>query len=120
MIEIDRYDAMLVADGAAHMDAQVPGWERHVDVSKIDMASGCQCVLGQVGQVIMEKQRAVWLSDHCMQMPDGEISTPWSWMKTHFDFDIVGAFSSTSVHDAWVALIKERFDSGILSDANYD
>lgn len=39
--------------GAAMLDRQDPGWWKRVKVTQLDLASGCDCVLGQVyGDVV--------------------------------------------------------------------
>lgn len=37
-----------VARGAALLDEQEPGWAARIDVSRLDLESDCQCVLGQL------------------------------------------------------------------------
>lgn len=37
-----------VARGAALLDAKCPGWWRNIALGKLQMASSCDCVLGQV------------------------------------------------------------------------
>jgi len=37
------------ARGAAHLDAQFPGWEAYIDVEALDLYNGELCVLGQLG-----------------------------------------------------------------------
>jgi hypothetical protein len=97
-----------VCRGAAFMDREYPGWERQVDVSILDINDPRSCICGQV-------------------IPEGYTKT----MELHFGhlFDSNDKFNdeiSLSIQrhgftggwhsDYWVELIKERFDSGILSD----
>jgi hypothetical protein len=37
----------LVARGVALLDEKLPGWWKRIDVIKLDLGSGCGCVLGQ-------------------------------------------------------------------------
>lgn len=91
-----------VARGAAWLDANHSGWERKIDLSILDITDGDTCICGQVipqgsyvngfGRVIGESLiRENAISDH--------------------------GFVYSYDQDQWVTLIKERFDSGALSDA---
>lgn len=40
--------ATRVAKGVALLDEQVPGWDGHIDLIKLDVKSTDRCVLGQV------------------------------------------------------------------------
>lgn len=35
--------------GAALLDEKRPGWWRHIDLDRLDIASACDCVVGQLG-----------------------------------------------------------------------
>lgn len=115
-----------VARGAAWLDQVYPGWERRIDLSSLDLASGCLCILGQV----------VDKADTCLlnHMPDTRTSmngfevvarnTSRLFLTEH-GFDLRGPNSRAgwapvsqwkALQDTWVNLIKERFDSGLLSD----
>jgi hypothetical protein len=37
-----------VARGMAFLDRVMPGWETEVEVNKLNLSSGCRCVLGQI------------------------------------------------------------------------
>jgi hypothetical protein len=36
-----------VARGAALLDEKLPGWHERIDLDRLDLASSCDCVLGQ-------------------------------------------------------------------------
>lgn len=38
---------LRVAAGAEWLDVRWPGWAHEVDLLKLDMSSGCRCILGQ-------------------------------------------------------------------------
>lgn len=40
--------AERVAAGAAFLDQAEPGWRQHIDIDRLDLASPCRCVLGQL------------------------------------------------------------------------
>jgi hypothetical protein len=40
--------AERVARGAGWLDATAPGWPERIDLGRLDLASPCLCVLGQV------------------------------------------------------------------------
>ena len=82
-----------VAAGAAWLDETEPGWERRVDTSLLDIQDPGQCICGQVlkgGWSDTDNKDAEWLA--------------------------LRGFLYGEDTDQWIALIKERFDSGILSD----
>src|SRR5437764_14197069 len=39
-----------VAAGAAFLDQEIPGWDRLIDLDRLDIGSGCRCVLGQINR----------------------------------------------------------------------
>ena len=39
------------AKGAAFLDSVWPAWWRHVRINQLDLGSGCNCVLGQLGKM---------------------------------------------------------------------
>lgn len=47
------------AAGAVFLDRKLPGWEYQVNVRKLDLGSGCDCVLGQLAMDIVPRQK--WL-----------------------------------------------------------
>ena len=93
-----------VLRGAAWLDETAPGWERKLDLSVLDISDAGQCVCGQVfmGQVFM----------------------PYSWAQEQLveQTGMVG-YQATAEHgflygwdgDAWITLVKQRFDTGTLS-----
>jgi hypothetical protein len=40
--------AERVARGAALLDREYPGWHQRIDLSVLDLANSCRCILGQV------------------------------------------------------------------------
>jgi hypothetical protein len=44
---VDRVD-VRVARGARYLDELVPGWDKVIDLERLDLASSCACVLGQL------------------------------------------------------------------------
>src|SRR5258708_35896283 len=40
--------ATRAARGAALLDERMPGWAQRIDVGRLDLADGCNCVLGQL------------------------------------------------------------------------
>ena len=82
-----------VVAGAAWLDENEPGWERRVDTSLLNIDDPAQCICGQIlknGWSGVNTYSSEWKQNHgFLDGPDG---------------------------DQWITLIKERFDSGILSD----
>ena len=97
-----QWSAERVARGAAYMDENYPGWERKINLEILNVASPNSCICGQ----------AVWGVGY---------STGWGVVNKDLmrrgmlsgDY----GFSCPEDGDAWVSLIKERFDTGLLSDA---
>ena len=84
-----------VTDGASWLDEVSPGWERKIDVSILDISDCTACVCGQVLD-------GGWFNDLVMKKPA-------QWLWDH-------GFLWPEEGDQWVALIKDRFDTGALSD----
>ena len=90
--------AQRVAKGAAYLDRNYPGWERKVDVAILDITETDRCICGQV------------------------ISPEYGWAEVRMDVIQWGetaadyGFALPSDGDTWVSLIKERFNTGNLSD----
>jgi len=123
-----------IARGAAFLDEVRPGWERQIDIGTLELNACDQCVLGQVfgeeaertaaiARKATETEDAVWfnLYDH----------TGFDWARVNLDvpdtaslgFSALGGRRDLmdnyhTLTDEWVAFIKDRFDSGQLSDAN--
>jgi hypothetical protein len=91
-----------VAYGAAVLDQKSPGWESQIDLSKLDLNDSCRCVLGQIyGHYF----------DGLMVLDKGSGGS--------MGFNIYASESPNRFADldeAWISLIKERFDTGALSD----
>jgi hypothetical protein len=102
-----------VARGAAWLDSVHPGWERRIDLSTLDLALGCRCVLGQIwaDKATAHQTGFGWARK---LLPDDEESlvTP----ATAHGFAGVGTREVRALDEAWIALLKERFASGLLSD----
>jgi hypothetical protein len=50
-----------VANGAAWLDEHAPGWEAKFDLDTLEIAEGCNCVLGQVyGHYFKAPDEARW------------------------------------------------------------
>lgn len=50
----------LVARGAALLDSKLPGWADQIDLDTLEMASGCRCVLGQLGRRKINLDKLGW------------------------------------------------------------
>ena len=93
--------AERVARGAAYMDENYPGWERRVDLSILDINNPTSCICGQV---VSLGQCGGW------SLVSDDIQEKYHVQETEFGFTL------GRDGDAWVELIKERFNLGILSD----
>lgn len=113
-----------VARGAAWLDSVHPGWERRIDLASLDLADGCRCVLGQLAtaavrlpltgfSAVLDVIEAALAYDF---EADYDHSDHWAYAHGF----LVGGPDDPAVwaalDDAWIALIKERFATGTLSD----
>lgn len=112
-----------VAAGAAWLDEHKPGWERTLDLATLDLADGCHCVLGQAFQeecgisVNWEHDRWWWSEHYQMYNAFSFIqSTQEDGWAIHHGFDVSRHSRYPELQEAWLELIKNRFDTGTLSD----
>lgn len=49
MTDYTETEMECVRRGAEFLDQHWPGWELEIDVSRLDLGSSCDCVLGQLG-----------------------------------------------------------------------
>lgn len=122
-----------VARGAEWLDKVNPGWERKIDLSNLKLADGCRCIIGQVvsasylGELDEENnitgmfRYAVspYIALFASFKPDRP-AVPDEFDMFTIEHGFFTAYdSSYDFHDldeAWIALIKQRFELGILSD----
>lgn len=130
-----------VARGAALLDRTLPGWEHNIDLQRLNLALGTDCVLGQVCEAAVLKaglkpSRGVFngydtLTEDrafCITYPSTMPILGALWDVTigmkHEDLVKHGFFAESAKKNpvdwedldaAWTALVKERFDSGALS-----
>lgn len=99
------------ANGAALLDRKFPGWERRVDLGRLDMSSGVPlsdtsggaCIVCQVTGCIFDHGVDVLDLDY-----DGEL------YRLGF---LAPDGGYPELDEAWVQLLKERWATGALSDA---
>lgn len=106
-----------VQNGIDWLDEHAPGWERRIDLSTLNLYRGCDCVLGQVFQE--EAKESGWSSSEEDTLRiDAYLWATNRWILAVYSLGFVG-----TSHSEWVLLsrewrerIKQRFDSGLLSD----
>lgn len=115
---IDEFKALApgyVAAGAAWLDENEPGWEGRIDLAKLDLSNGCQCVLGQVTPErsywyflvrARPDQQTAWHADHDGWAVEHGFNAPYLLRCTR---------AYIALDELWIALVKERHDSGLLS-----
>lgn len=91
-----------VARGARWLDCEFPGWERKVDVAILDISDPDRCVCGQV----------IPLDDITGTYGYGKACDMLSTPARTYGY----GFAESCDGDQWVTLIKERFNTGALSD----
>ena len=106
-----------VAAGAEWLDTVAPGWERKLDLGTLDLKSTTQCVCGQLFMTpVVEMLR---LEDSQAKFGSGYgfvLYFAWKADPDNFGAWIASHGFGTGTGDAWVALVKDRFDTGLLSD----
>lgn len=115
-----------VERGARLLDEIAPGWETRINLETLDLESTYSCICGQL---FAENGRTSELSQGPSFYQSGfdwfactlyEQGAAWAkalGAKAHtsqFGFDIE-AEEYEELQDAWIDLIKDRFNSGTLS-----
>lgn len=104
-----------VARGAAFLDRKAPGWERKIDLALLNIADTSACVCGQVFADLREgvtgytfaKIEGFFDSDGARELGfnvDKDLSPPAHQLELSL------------LAETWINLVKERFNSGTLSD----
>lgn len=120
-----------VAAGAAWLDKEFPGWEREIDLGTLDLEHCQSCICGQSLRGLVGNN--IESGYHAAIILGAKVSEDWvwnqdfvwalSWARDHGfavdDRDVSDnhyrtAFDELDVH--WSTLIKERFNTGNLSD----
>ena len=99
-----------VASGAAWLDEPWPGWERCIDVGRLDLNSDYECVLGQIAHRRIAPKTPFFRA--CRQLPG--LLRDYGFAADLYEPD--DDYEVPRIERAWERLIKERFDSGALSD----
>jgi hypothetical protein len=114
-----------VTRGAEWLDKHFPGWEREIDLNTLDLNDCTACICGQslrkfVVDSINEPNR--WGKifsgyDLAIAAAFGYQENIWVNRDVALDWTIDhGFYPQPHVEETWRELIKERFDSGNLSD----
>lgn len=131
-----------VANGAAWLDKVNPGWEHKIDLSTLELKNSCRCILGQVVAASASEVHETKYGPFILLLTiKGHLWWDWSsgyeviyiligrdnlggadWMADHgfrlgdefFDENIVEGYSY--LDEAWIDLIKSRYDTGEFSD----
>lgn len=92
-----------VAKGAAWLDEKQRGWERRINVAELMMSDCYECVLGQI------------FGDFFVAVVSERLANP---VEYGFNLYACNPLQFQGLRDTWVTLIKERFDTGNLSDCD--
>lgn len=125
----DGSPAARVARGAEVMDREVPGWERGIDLGRLDILSPHDCIVGQTAVLAVEGYGTTVLRwAEAAGVPVWSPLSAYRWARRcGFTSDTLAQSrttrpegwdpdDATQVEAAWIGLIKERFASGLLSD----
>lgn len=113
-----------VARGAEWLDTVHPGWERRIDLANLELSVTCRCVLGQIFKPDSSEElrdfRTGWSALRAVAHGhyDSEFCEPdWELWITRHGFERFADVTYDELDEAWIAVVKERFASGNLSDA---
>lgn len=99
-----------VTAGAAWLDENYPGWERKIDLGSLDLRSCSNCVCGQSLRDLAETLNYANGYYYAFK------SRGFQWAVDH-GFAVSIRDGWDELERLWVELIKERFATGNLSDA---
>ena len=101
---IEKTVGERVADGAAFLDAKLPGWwlENRIDLDIFNMAQDCRCVIGFLSP---QKHYGEAVSQHWLDL-DEESATELGFWAGIADGDNLDEYDE--LQHAWTVLIRER------------
>ena len=101
--------AKEVAAGAEWLDEVSPGWEREIDLGKLNIHNRCACICGQsLAKFVIDKWSTGY--EYALRVAGTNGSRQgWKWAIDH-------GFDLEENEPLWRELIKERFSTGNLSD----
>lgn len=111
MTELTR--PQRVAKGAAWLDKEVPGWERKIDLSKLNLSDCTDCICGQAMADMLEGYYCSGF-DRALEMV-GVYDMGWASDHGFYYYD---DYDLITLESLWASLIKERFNTGNFSDAS--
>ncbi len=102
-----------VEKGAAWLDDREPGWEGRINLGELFISDVTQCICGQV--FLENLENSAWNTvngyDYAQRLDGFQPGTmgfeTLNWNNANAEYGALG--------DAWVELIKERYDTGMLS-----
>lgn len=102
--------AREVTAGAAWLDENFPGWERKIDLGSLDLRSCSECMCGQNLRDLARELGMLSGYDYVSRWYG------FRWTQEH-GFSLLFDEDWDELERLWVELIKERFATGNLSDA---
>lgn len=113
--------------GAEWLDKHFPGWEREINLGTLNLNDCTACICGQsLRKFVGDDTYANYLIggifsgyDFALAAEFSNVGEFWARRDMAQRWAIDHGFypdDKNKVEEAWVALIKERFASGLLSD----
>lgn len=110
-----------VQRGVEWLDENKPGWEYTINFEKFEMENACRCVLGFAFQEEAMKAGERTLNGEALgywfvlgKYIDGGYYDGTEWAVKHgFHYDIGEPWETLQIE--WTRVIKDRFDTGVLS-----
>lgn len=90
----------LVARGAALLDSRLPGWADQIDLESLNIADGCECVLGQLGSRRVNLDRLSW-EPRPWQNGFAELADAFGIATWEFGFSARNHVTNLDLLDAW-------------------
>lgn len=101
-----------VAAGAEWLDENFPGWEREIDLGTLDLATCSACICGQsLRRYVTDHSSLLGGYGEALKRAGvyEDTQKAFQWAEQH-------GFVYDENEPRWRELIKERFDTGNLSD----
>ena len=110
-----------VVAGAQLRDEYFPGWEKTINIEILDLINCYTCILGQVGQEMIEGLRGSGYdriqTDLDIDPREYGFSLGREFLDRNDDLYAETRNAGWSfLGETWIDLIKTRFDTGTLSD----
>jgi hypothetical protein len=106
-----------VERGAALLDERLPGWAKQIDLTILDLSSGCDCVLGQLALDLGADPKNFDMEDDedrfvCAAQTIWGLDDPFAAAEKAVEFGFNGEYPKETPHlrPHWVHVIRGRLE----------